>query len=211
MNRFLLFFLTLLGAARLSAADAKVVAAPAGAPAAKLPAAAPRDDSAVTPTAAFDAFAVIGDRNIFNPNRTGRRERSTTERLPRVDTITLVGTMNYEKGLFAFFDSSDPAYRKALHVGDSVAVFKVTAIAANSVALERDGKPVTLAVGQQFRRPEGGDWTLVGEDIARAEAAAAAKAASAAAVDPTAAPVIPADADDVVKKMMERRQKELKQ
>jgi len=65
-----------------------------------------------------------------------------------------------------------------------------------------------VRVGQQFRRPEGGDWNLVGEDIARREAAA--RAAADGKVDPTAPPVIPANVDDVTRRMMERRAKELK-
>ena len=170
---------------------------------------APRSDSAVTPSANFDAFRVISDRNIFNPNRTGRRERTPEERTPRLDVISLVGTMESDRGLRAFFDGSEGSFRKALRVGESVDKFKVTQIAPNVVELERDGKSMSVRVGQQLRRPEGSDWNLVGEDVARREAQA--KAASETRSDPTAPPVIPANVDEVTRRMMERRQKELKQ
>src|SRR5882724_12245240 len=50
----------------------------------------------------FDTFRIISQRNIFDPNRTGR---IITDRTPHnhphtVDTITLVGTMSYPKGKF---------------------------------------------------------------------------------------------------------------
>lgn len=57
----------------------------------------------------FDAFRVISDRNIFNPNRFARnssRVRTETRPTARADAFTLVGLMAYEKGTFAFFDGA---------------------------------------------------------------------------------------------------------
>ena len=183
------------------AAPAAAAASPRTAPAA----AAPRNDSSVAPVAPYENFRVIAERNIFNPNRTGRRETTVAETPPRLDIITLVGTMDSDKGLRAFFDGSTSAYRKALFVGGSVDNFKVTKVAPNTVDLEREGKTLSVRVGQQLRRPEGSDWSLVGEDLARAEAAQAARATTT-----NSAPAIPADASDLVKKMMERRQNQNK-
>ncbi|MEO6568812.1 MAG: hypothetical protein ABIO94_08615, partial [Opitutaceae bacterium] len=67
-----------------------------------------------------DNFSVITDRNIFNAYRTGIRRPDNSAPAPHLDLITLYGVMDSEKGLRAFFDGSDAAYRKALHVGDSV-------------------------------------------------------------------------------------------
>jgi hypothetical protein len=162
----------------------------------------------VSPTVAgFEAFRLISDRNIFNPNRIGRSSRNSDDPPPRVDVISFVGTMDYEKGLFAFFDSPDGAYRKALHEGDTIDKFTVKNITANSVDLVRDPKPFTLRMGQQLRRPIGGDWTLIGEDVVRQEA----RAAEAAAAASSAPPAIPADASEALRKLMERRQQQLKQ
>lgn len=221
--RSILLATLVLGASHGGAAEAKAPAAatpPAAAPAPRPAAAveaparggaasAPRNNaSLVTPAATFDAFRVISDRNIFNPYRTpGRRER-TEAAGPRTDTITLVGTGNSDKGQRAFFDGSSSSYRKTLRVGDSIDQFKLTRITPHVVEFERDGKAVSVGVGQQLRRPEGGDWNVVGEEVARRDAQvrpggganAAAKAAE-----------IPADADPVLRRMMEARQKSLKQ
>ena len=212
ISRFL-SVLVLLGSSLASAAEAAAptayAAAPVVAPSTSrvAPVVAPvRVESAVAPTAPFDTFRAIIDRNIFSPYRTGRRGRSTDEVQPRLDTITLVGTMNSDRGLMSFFDGSDSAYRKALRVGESVEKFKITRIGPEGVDLDRDGKQYKVRVGQQFRRPEGSDWNLVAADLVRAEA----QPADGAKVDPSA-PVIPADADEVTKRMMQRRAQQLKQ
>lgn len=198
---------SVLGIAGAPAAEPKT--APPVATPARTPAPPARTVSTVAPSAAFETFGLVADRNIFNPNRTGRREGAAEEPPPRVDTLSLVGTMDSEKGVRAFFDGSDPAFRKALRVGEAVDTYKVTQISPNAVDLERDGKPLSMRVGQQLRRPAGEDWALVGEEVARREAEA--QAAAAARIDPTAVPAIPANVDAVTRKLMERRQKELKQ
>jgi hypothetical protein len=210
MNLRLILLLSFVAAAgRVMAAEANAPAATAprattpgaGTP----PAAAARAESTVTPTATYDAFRLITDRNIFNPNRTGRRERSLEEAPPRVDVISLVGTMEADKVPRAFFDSSDAAFRKAVHVGDTVDKFKVAQISAQTVELERDGKTFSVRVGQQLRRPEGADWNI--SEMPRP----AAPTTTATRIDPSAPPVIPADADPVLRRLMERRAQQLKQ
>jgi hypothetical protein len=219
MNLRLIFlFVLVVAASRVSAADTKTpVEAKAAAPVVPNPVPAagrtaveiPRSDSSVAPTIAFETFRLISDRNIFNPNRTGRRDRTVEEKPARVDVIALVGTMDSDRGLRAFFDGSENNFRKALRVGDSVDKFKVTRISPQAVELERDGKALSVRVGQQLRRPEGADWNLVGEEVARREAEL--QAAADTRINPSAPPVIPANVDAVTRRMMERRQKELKQ
>jgi hypothetical protein len=224
--RLILFFALAAGAGRAPAAEPAVTPAttptrtaaepaitPAAvsprtaAPAAATPAPA-RTDSSIAPSASFDSFRLVSDRNIFNPNRTGRRDRTSEEKAPRLDVISLVGTMDSDRGLRAFFDGSDSSYRKALRVGESVDKFKVTQISPNVVDLERDGKSLSMQVGQQLRRPEGADWNLIGEDVLRREAQA--RATAEAKGDPSAPPVIPAGASEIEKRMIERRMKDLK-
>jgi len=220
MNPRLIFLLALVvRAGGALAAETKAGLASASPVAAPVPvratgstvvAAAPRNDSSIAPSAPFDGFRIVVDRNIFNPNRTGRRERTAEDVAPpRLDSISLVGTMDSAQGLRAFFDGSDRSYRKVLHVGASIADFKITQIRPEGIDLERDGKIFSMRVGQQFRKPDGGDWNLIGADVARQEAQARVSASTDA--DPSAPVAIPADADELTKRLMQRRNRTLKQ
>ncbi len=214
-----------VGAGCVSAADSTpppvTPAAPATTPAAATPAprrsrsdsnakAPARNDSAAAPTNSFEAFRLISERNIFNSTRTGRRDRSSEESAPRLDVITLVGTMESDRGLRAFFEGSASAFRKALRVGESIESFKVTQVSPTGAELEREGKQFSLRVGQQLRRAEGGEWNLIAADVVRSEAAAAAAKANAGKFDPTAPVAIPANADEVTRRLMEKRNQDLK-
>jgi len=150
----------------------------------------------------FEPFRVIGSLNIFDAYRVGP---VSEVQQPHVETITLVGTLSDDRDHLAFFDSSTLAYRKALAVGDSVAGFTVQRIEANGVALTHDAKLIPLRMGQQLRRPPGGDWSA--GDAPRATPSADAEAPAAAAA-PTA---LPGDDSDTLKRMIENRQKQLKQ
>ncbi|MBL9189563.1 MAG: hypothetical protein JNK23_18935 [Opitutaceae bacterium] len=222
----LLTALAITGAVAQAAESAPAPAAPAVPPASSTPitpapsrrsrsdspAKAPtRTEAAATQAASFETFRLIADRNIFNSTRTGRRDRSSEEAAPRLDQISLVGTMESDRGLRAFFDGSSSAFRKALRAGDSIESFKITQVTPSGVELEREGKTLSLRVGQQLRRPEGGEWNLISADVVRSEAAAAAAKASAGKIDPRAPVVIPANADEVTRRLMEKRNKDLKQ
>ena len=84
---------------------------------------------------AYSAFSrFITERNIFDPNRYPRSSPNQSSYRPRVTRsapmFTLVGTMSYEKGMFAFFDGNSPDLRKVLYQSDSnsIAGYTVTEI-----------------------------------------------------------------------------------
>jgi hypothetical protein len=198
----LLAILAALAGGRADDAPAKpAVAAPAPVPA---PAVRATSTGPVTDLA---AFRIIEERNIFNPNRVGRTVAGTDTPGPQNDTITLVGTMHYEKGLFAFFAGSSPTYQKALHEGELIAQYTVTRIAKDSVDLTRDGQKLTLAIGQALQRPPGGDWTVTTPVVAVAPAPEASRPADQPA---SASPAVAADASETLKRLMEKRQQQLK-
>jgi hypothetical protein len=150
--------------------------------------------------ASFSSFQEIGNLNIFNASRVGWVAGGVQ---PHVDTISFVGTLESAKGTLAFFASSNRSFQKAVGQGGTIADFTVTKIATGGVELTKDSKAFSLAMGQQLRRPPGGDWAPgVGPPVSFDVGSAAGA---------TAAPAIPADASDLLKQMMERRQQQLKQ
>jgi hypothetical protein len=110
----------------------------------------------------YDSFRIISDRNIFNPNRRAQNPSRVRDTGPatRVDSFALVGTMKYAKGSVAFFEGSRSEYRKALKPGDSIAGYKIAAIAPNTVSLAAATNQQELAVGKEMRREENGPWRV---------------------------------------------------
>src|SRR3954463_52945 len=110
----------------------------------------------------YAAFKIIPERHILNPNRNARGSGPprTEQKAAKVDSFALVGTMSYEKGNFAFFDGSSAEFRKVLSPTNSIAGYTLREVGENSVKLEKDGKTTELAIGQQLKRQNEGDWTI---------------------------------------------------
>src|SRR5262249_37019725 len=147
---------------------------------------------------------IINERNIFNANRSRRNSREGREgtRQVKVETFSLVGTMSYAKGDFAFFDGSGSSYKKALKTHDRIAGYKVAEVLPNAVKLEADGKTIELAVGEKMRREDEGAWKRVGS------AAASVTERGAAAAEDNSGSDSGSD-NDVLKKLLQKRDEEL--
>ena len=127
----------------------------------------------------FPSFRIIAERNIFDPNRTGRTKNTKKPKKSRIDSFSLVGTMNYEKGPFAFFMGSSSEYQKTLKPADTIADYKIAEIAPDYVKLAASSNQViNMPVGAQMRRRDGGPWGLAVLAGAEAEASPGADAAS---------------------------------
>ncbi|MGD0745012.1 MAG: hypothetical protein ABSA45_07640 [Verrucomicrobiota bacterium] len=168
---------------------------------------------------AFSRF--ITERNIFDPNRFARNSasaRQTYTRQPRsVPTFTLVGTMSYEKGLFAFFDGNESSLRRVLYPSDtnSIAGFTLADITLAGVTLQTaDGKQtVPMKIGEAMRQ-EGTSWQLAGQGGnyggTSAGESAASVAADSSSTETSAASSSTLEGSDVLKRLMQQREKELK-
>jgi len=160
----------------------------------------------------LEDFKLISDRNIFNPNRSQRQARSErppppTERPPRRESLALLGTLSYRKGEFAVFGGSESSFRQVLTVSDQVAGCKITKVATDQVTLEQNGRPIELRVGMQMERQEQGEWNVTGA----AQPLPEERGASLASLTNKNDSGSPAQEDDVLKRLLEKRAKELNQ
>ncbi|MCE2862739.1 MAG: hypothetical protein RIR76_409 [Verrucomicrobiota bacterium] len=153
----------------------------------------------------FEAFQLILERNIFNPTRVGRTRVADEEKPVRSDEITLVGIVRYGDRGLAVFHSSEASFRREVGEGGEIADFKVLRVDAGGVELQRGDQPLKLVVSQQIRRVEGGDWTVSAPRTPPADPrAGSGRAAEAVPVE------IPANASEVLKRLMKQREQQLK-
>jgi len=158
----------------------------------------------------YSNFRLIAERNIFDPNRLPHETRSNRRSPSRsVPAFYFVGTMDYRRGRFAFFDGTDSDYRRALSTNDVIAGYTVREISLASVKLQSTNKPVELKIGSQLRL-EGGAWQLISN-----EELPSAPAADTATADNSAVAAAPAadsggEPNDVLKQLMQKREQEMK-
>ena len=157
--------------------------------------------------AGFEAFRLMRTKNMFDPNRrpvrseTGSARNTAPVRENKSSTLSLTGTMVTEGKTLAFFSGTRADYSKVLAVGGTIADCKITAIKATEVEMERGGKPGVLAIGHQLQI-EGAPSDLPAAEP-DPDPAAPAPAPGAAAPAPSN------DKSDVLRRMMERREKEM--
>src|SRR5262249_6405944 len=148
-------------------------------------------------------FSAIVEKNIFDTNRRARRRNAGDEAPPkRIDTITLVGTLTSDKGIYAFFDGSSSEYRKVLQTGGRIAGYEITGISPEGVKLEAGTNRVQLDVQMQLRREEEGEWTVGGGNRAMAVGSGSASSSKSETSGE--------DDNDIVKRLMQQREQELK-
>lgn len=167
----------------------------------------------------FPAFRIISERNIFNPNRSGRMpQMGNRSREVRTETFSLVGIMSYAKGDFAFFDGSSSQYRRTLQQDGSIAGYKIAEIGSDHVKLQAEGKEIKLDVGMQMRRQEQGEWRVSSSSTPAPSASTsrpasdetAASTSSSTNPDSASTPASGSSAEDeLLKKLMQQREQEL--
>ena len=164
----------------------------------------------------FEAFRILGMRNIFNPLRqpltAAAVARPQVVEQPRraTDYVTLTGVMVTGAKTLAFFNGSRPDYDKVLEANGEIAGAKVTKITPAGIEVDRSGKKISVAVGQTVPF----DGSAPGAPPASPGDSASVSAPADASPPPgaptqTAAP-LPGNLNEVMRQMMERRQQELK-
>jgi hypothetical protein len=161
----------------------------------------------------FGSFQIIVQRNIFNPNRSGRSGRpvSDTPRPAATEGFGLLGTMIYEKGKFAFFGGTSSNFKKVVSPSDKIAGYRVEEIEPNLVKLQPEGtnsQTIELKVGQQLKRQEGGEWRL--SESREPFTQASKETSTNQSHDSSNASAAPGDESDVLKRLLQKREEELK-
>jgi len=186
--------LMVLGVACACWMESSAGAEPTNAPAARVSAARSLE---------YDSFRAIADKNIFNSKRSGRSSGGTREtRKPaRIDTLSLVGTMNYDKGPLAFFQGSDADYRKAAAPGAKIAGFRIAAVEAQVVTLQDGTNSYQLNLGAEMRREDGGAWKVNESSQPTVDASAGSSASSSGDAG--------GEENEILKKLRQKREKEM--
>ena len=157
----------------------------------------------------YSSFKVVVDKNIFDPNRQPQRGPRTVRPTPKsFDSLTLVGTMTYEKGTFAFFDGTSAEYKKALKLADAIAGYKVTNIAPTGVKLASGTNELDLSVGAQLRREEDGPWQLSSQSSSYAATPASTSTNATPSTSTGSDPASGSAESDIIKRLMQKREKE---
>jgi hypothetical protein len=170
----------------------------------------------------------ITQRNIFDPSRyphESRRPRPQYQRPSRAPQFNLVGTMSYEKGNFAFFSGNRDELKEILTVNGTIAGYTVTDITPQSATLRGpDKKDLVLQIGDQMRQENEG-WIYVSRNNVTPDVVPTERTTSASGtVTPgntttpstdtdnsdNAAPSANLGSDDVLKRLMQKREQENK-
>jgi len=169
------------------------------------------DDTNSSNALDLNSFKLISERNIFNPNRYPSHGSRTPQHVTKVDSFTLLGTMSYEKGRFAFFDGSGYEYHKTLKPADTIAGYRIADIGPYGVKLlAASNQVINLSVGMQMRRVDGGPWGLLtrAEPVASSSSGTNGTPATLPADIAAKAATMSGSEGDALKRLMMRRLKE---
>jgi hypothetical protein len=179
-----------------------------------------RGESATSSVRSFDDYKLIVERNIFDPNRreVRKNEPDPASVLPQnvpAETVSLVGTLvhrtNKESERVAFFIGSAPGNTLSAKIGDTVAEMKVQSVQMDNVILKSGKTTFEIPVGKGLRRNPGESWKL--DENAYVPDAAATMPQPQNQVTRTDTPTESSppsgSANDVLRRMMERRKQEM--
>jgi len=159
-------------------------------------------------------YGLILERNIFTRDR-GRREPepSSAERNvppppPVQKSYVLIGISRWGEEYIAFVENTRYGDTQMYRIGNTVAEMKIKHITLDAIELEKDTKTITIQIGSDLTGGAQTSSFTMQELIDRTEDAAPSTPPAENAEPATTGT---ADADDILKKLMERRKKELEQ
>lgn len=163
----------------------------------------------------FEAFAPILNNNVFNAHRQdsdrldAERERDQQRSIP-VDRFALVGTMHNEDQSFAFFTGTEPAFRSVIQVGQKIAGHTVVSIRNKAVTLSKGENSFEFAIGMEMsRQGETEEWKLNQKADGRWRTSDSGKLESSDKREQEKPDALTGNKADILKQMIQRRQKEI--
>lgn len=155
----------------------------------------------------FSEFQIILERNIFDPGRTPgyRNTDRQRERQPEIERLFLKGALIHTGEALAFFEGTKEEYNAVKKSGESIGGFKIKGIHIERIILEREGKEIEILVGSGLMKTESGEWELSNTAGSSEQTIPAVQSAPSQQGNTTGDDN---DMSDIMRKMMERRQKE---
>lgn len=155
----------------------------------------------------FASFPLVRARNIFDPDRQpmvmDAPPPSRTQAPRQNDFFALTGTLVTADKALAFFAGSRPEFGKVLSTRDTIAGATVDRITPSHVEVNRGGKRISVAVGQQLLLDGTAPTAYVPSAEVTTDSQSAPVTGGAPATNPGSMP-----SNDILRRMMERRQKE---
>jgi hypothetical protein len=161
----------------------------------------------------FESFKSITQKNIFDSTRRSPSATPARAEPPRpvpVDEFSYLGAILHERNAVAFFDGTDPLFKKALRTNETIAGFAITEIHLGYVKLRRDEEEMELPAGRRLTRRGDEPWSLApisdGSPGGLSNQSQTERGRSGERSRPAEAP---ADADEILKRLMEQRNQEI--
>lgn len=162
-----------------------------------------------------EKFAILAERNIFDPERRVMRDETPPPRPPappEVETFSLAGTLLYSDKSIAFFLSGDSEKQGSRLLNEEIAGFLIKEITQEYALLNQGEREIKLDVGSQLKRVGDGAWEIQKGIMDVADRAPSTSSSMSSRPDGSSAPpVLGGDADEILKQLLQRRQQELNQ
>ena len=161
----------------------------------------------------YKDFKIILNRNIFDPDRrpktvyTPVSTRKTKTRTK--ERIHLMGSLISDTRTISFWDGSGLEGSGELNVGENVAGYRICKILTDKVSLEKEGRRLEVPIDSSLVMNDAGDWEIGSADAEyfREEVSPDNTTEKKSSGDEQES----GDMNDLLKKMMERRKREIDQ
>ena len=168
----------------------------------------------------YDSFRLVHTRNVFDPDRRPVRPpgATTTTAPTRADYVALTGiAVDGDKSL-AFFSGSRAEFNLVIPANGKVAGATVTKVNPMNIEVERNGRKLVVNVGQTVPLDDKSNPAAAPSEQPAAPAAAASTTTATitgTTASPTAgstpgAPAVPANLEEVRRRMMEHHNQDQK-